>query len=285
MGTRSEDVVEHLLVGSTHSYIMVFTSKGRLYWLKAYTLPDSSTTSKGKNINGLVNLQPDETAKAFLMVRHFVEGKFVVMVTKQGVIKKCALTEFDNPRSAGIIACGIREGDELIAARLSGGSDYVFCATRNGQAIRFLEDKVRPMGRAATGVGAMDLAPDDFIVAAEVVQKDTLVLSIAENGYGKRTPVTEYRLTNRAAKGVKLMDVTKKTGPVVTVLPLQEADNVMIITKEGKLIRIESTDIRQAGRSTQGVRLVRMDEGDVVAAASLVPETPETEDDGQGELL
>ena len=298
MGTRSEDVVEHLLVGSTHSYILVFTSKGRLYWLKAYTLPDSGTTSKGKNINGLVNLQPDETAKAFLMVRDFTDvetaesepnrkksGKYVVMVTKNGVIKKCALTEFDNPRSAGIIACGLREGDELIAARLSSGDDYVFCATRNGQAIRFLEDKVRPMGRTATGVGAMDLAHEDFIVAAEVVQKDTLVLSIAENGYGKRTPVTEYRLTNRAGKGVKLMDVTKKTGPVVTVLPVKEADNLMIITRDGKLIRIESGDIRQAGRSTQGVRLVRMDEGDVVAAASVVPEAAEGDDDGQGELL
>jgi DNA gyrase subunit A len=216
-------------------------------------------------------------------VRVFTEGQFVVMVTKHGVIKKCSLTEFDNPRSAGIIACGLREGDELIAARLSGGDDYIFCATREGQAIRFHEDKVRPMGRAATGVGAMDLAEGDYIVAAEVVQKDTLVLSIAENGYGKRTPVTEYRLTNRAGKGVRLMDVTKKTGSVVTVLPVRENSDVMLISADGKIIRIESSQIRQSGRSSQGVRLVKMEEGDRVAAASLVPES-EVEEDEQGVL-
>jgi DNA gyrase subunit A len=277
MSARSEDVIEHLVVASTHAYMLIFTNKGRLYWLKIYSIPDASAAAKGKNINGLVNMQPDETVKAFLPVREFVEGQYIVMVTKHGVIKKCSLTEFDNPRSAGIIACGLRDNDELIAARLSSGDDFVFCATRNGQAIRFHEDKVRPMGRQATGVGAMDLAQDDFIVAAEVVQKDTLVLSISENGYGKRTPVTEYRLTNRAGKGVKLMDVTKKTGVVVTVLPVTESSDVMLITADGKIIRIESSTIRQSGRSSQGVRLVKAGENDRVAAASLVPESDEPE--------
>jgi DNA gyrase subunit A len=283
MQARSEDVIDYLVVASTHAYLLIFTNKGRLHWLKIYEIPDAGAATKGKNINGLVNLQPDETVKAFLAVRDFVEGQYVVMVTKHGVIKKCSLTEFDNPRAAGIIACGLREADELIAARLSSGEDFIFCATHAGQAIRFHEDKVRPMGRTATGVGAMDLAEGDYIVAAEVVQKDTLVLSIAEHGFGKRTPVTEYRLTNRAGKGVKLMDVTKKTGSVVTVLPVKENSDVMIITADGKIIRIESSQIRQSGRSSQGVRLVKLDEGDRVGAASLVPESDE-EENGQGTL-
>jgi DNA gyrase subunit A len=219
-------------------------------------------------------------------VREFTEGTYVVMVTRNGVIKKCSLTEFDNPRAAGIIACGLRESDELISARLSTGEDYVFCATREGQAIRFLEDKVRPMGRQATGVAAMDLAAGDYIVASEVVQKDTLVLSIAENGYGKRTPVTEYRLTNRAGKGVKLMEVTRKTGKVVTVLPVTEASELMLITADGKIIRIDSSTIRQTGRGSQGVKLVSMDGEDRVAAASLIPEAEVVEgEDPQGSLL
>ena len=283
MQARSEDVIDYLVVASTHAYLLIFTNKGRLHWLKIYEIPDAGAATKGKNINGLVNLQPDESVKAFLAVREFTEGQYVVMVTKQGVIKKCSLAEFDNPRAAGIIACGLREGDELIAARLSSGSDYIFCATRAGQAIRFQEEKVRPMGRTATGVGAMDLAEGDYIVAAEVVQKDTLVLSIAENGFGKRTPVMEYRLTNRAGKGVRLMDVTKKTGSVVTVLPVKETSDVMLITADGKIIRIESSQIRQSGRSSQGVRLVKLDEGDRVGAASLVPESDD-EDTGQGTL-
>jgi len=283
MSARSEDVIDHLVIASTHSYLLFFTNKGRLHWLKIYEIPDAGAAAKGKNINGLINVQPDETVKAFLPVKEFVDGQYVVMVTRNGVIKKCSLTEFDNPRSAGIIACGLREGDELISARLSSGDDYIFCATRAGQAIRFHEDKVRPMGRQATGVGAMELAEGDFIVASEVVQKDTLVLSISENGYGKRTPVTEYRLTNRAGKGVRLMDVTKKTGEVVTVLPVTESTDVMLITADGKIIRIESATVRQSGRSSQGVRLVKMEDGDRVGAASVVPDGPLVEGEDAGE--
>ena len=281
MGTRTEDFVEYFLVASTHNYLLVFTNKGRVYWLKIYNIPDASTTGKGKHISNLINLQPDETVKAFLPVKDFTPDTFIVMVTKLGVIKKCELTEFDNPMARGIIAIGVDDGDELIAARLTSGKDFMFLGSHDGQAIRFKEDKVRAMGRPARGVTGMDLAAEDFIVGAEVVVEGGLVLSISEHGYGKRTKVEDYRLTNRAAKGVINMKTTNKTGKVVGILSVKEDSELMIVTRDGKMIRIDSGEIRQAGRSTQGVRLVRMEEGDSVAAACLIPEAVEKEDDGE----
>src|SRR5580693_3567925 len=211
MGTRNEDFVEYFLVASTHSYLLIFTNKGRVYWLKIYEIPDSSTTGKGKHISNLINLQPDETVKAFLPVKEFVPDRFIVMVTKFGVIKKCELTEFGNPMSRGIIALGVDDGDELIAARLTSGKDFIFLGSHDGQAIRFTEDKVRAMGRPAYGVRGMDLAAEDFIVGAEVISEEGLILSISDNGYGKRTKIPDYRLTNRGVKGVINMKTTKKT--------------------------------------------------------------------------
>ena len=271
MGTRTEDVVEHLVVASTHAYLLVFTTKGRVYWLKIYEIPDAGTTGKGKHISGLCNLQPDEAAKTFLPVKDFVAGKFIVMVTKQGVIKKCELTEFDNPMSRGIIALSLDDGDELLGARLTNGENYIFLGTHDGKAIRFHESDVRAMGRPARGVRAMDLAEGDSIIGAEVVEKEGLILSISENGYGKRTELEEYRLTARGGKGVINMKVTPRIGKVVAILSVKEDTDLMIITRDGKIIRLESSEIRQAGRSTQGVRLVRMDEGDQAAAASVIP--------------
>jgi len=286
MGTRSEDVVDHLIIGSTHSHLLIFTSKGRLYWLKNYHIPDAGTTGKGKNISGLIALQPDETAKAFLCVAEFVPDKFVVMVTRQGVIKKCELTEFNNPLSRGIIACSLDEDDELILARLTSGNDMILIGTRKGMAIKFNESDVRPMGRQARGVRAISLAENDVVVGAEVLASDEeLILAISEQGYGKRTKLADYRLQTRGGKGVINMKTTRKTGPVLGILAIKEDSDLMIITKDGKIIRIESTHIRQAGRSTQGVRLVRMEESDSVAAASLVPESEtESEPDAQTEL-
>ncbi len=278
MGTRNEDFVEYFLVASTHAYLLIFTNKGRVYWLKIYEIPDAGTIGKGKHISNLINLMPDETVKAFLPVKTFTPDQFIVMVTKFGVIKKCELTEFDNPMSRGIIALGVDDGDELIAARLTSGKDYIFLGSHDGQAIRFTEDKVRAMGRPARGVRGMDLAADDFIVGAEVIVEDGLVLSISEHGYGKRTKVTDYRLTNRGVKGVINMKTTKKTGKVIGILSVKEDSELMIVTKEGKMIRIDSGEIRQAGRSTQGVRLVRMEEPDAVAAACLIPEADQKED-------
>ncbi|HTS25395.1 MAG TPA: DNA gyrase subunit A [Bryobacteraceae bacterium] len=282
MGTRGEDFVEHLIVASTHSYLLIFTTRGRVYWLKVYEIPDATTTGKGKHISNLINLQTDETVKAFLSVKDFVPDQFILMVTKHGVIKKSELTEFDNPMSRGIIAVSLDEGDELIAAKITHGDNYVFLGSREGQAIRFTESHVRAMGRQARGVRAMDLAEGDYLVGMEVADKDGLLLSIAENGYGKRTPLDDYRLTARGGKGVINMKITPRTGKVVSILLVKEDSEIMIVSQNGKIIRIESSTIRQAGRSTQGVRLVTLEEGDKVAAASVIPETEEI--NGQGDL-
>jgi DNA gyrase subunit A len=286
MSTRAEDVVEHLIVASTHAYLLIFTNKGRVYWLKIYTIPDAATIGKGKHASGLIALQPDESATAFLPVKEFVPGKFIVMVTKQGVIKKCELTEFDNPMSRGIIALGLDEGDELLAARLTTGEDYMFLGTHEGMACRFKESDVRPMGRPARGVRGMELEEGDYLVGAEVVPKEGLMLSISENGFGKRTPLEDYRLTARGRKGVINMKTTPRVGKVVGILSVKEDSELMIITKQGQIIRIDSGGIRQAGRSTQGVKLVNVEAGDQVAAASLIPDTvaPEAPVDGQEDL-
>src|SRR4051794_5955902 len=272
MGTRAEDFVERLLVASTHSYLLIFTTRGRVYWLKAYEIPDATTIGKGKHISNLINLQPDETAKAFLSVKDFVPDQFIVMVTKHGVIKKSELTEFDNPLQRGIIAVTLDEGDELISAKITMGNNYIFLGSHEGMAIRFEEGEVRPMGRQARGVRAMDLAEDDFLIGMEVVAADAMILSIAENGFGKRTPLEDYRLTHRGAKGVINMKTTKKTGNVVALLSVREDSELIIVSQNGKIIRIESSTIRQAGRSTQGVKLVSLEEADKVAAASVIPD-------------
>ena len=288
MGTRTEDFVEYFLVASTHSYLLIFTDRGQVFWLKIYETPDAATIGKGKHISNLINLQPGETVKAFLAVPKFEPGQFIVMVTKQGVIKKCELTEFDNPMARGIRALTLDEGDELISANLTSGSNFIFLGSHEGQAIRFNEEEVRPMGRTARGVRAMDLAEGDYLVGTEVVEKEGLILSISELGYGKRTPLEDYRLTHRGGKGVINMKTTAKTGKVVAILSVKEDSDLMIVTKDGKIIRIESSEIRETGRSAQGVRVVRMDEGDRVAAASVIPEAVPDGDkngaNGQGDL-
>jgi len=280
MGTRTEDFVEHLIVASTHSYLLIFTSKGRVYWLKIYEIPDAGTSGRGKHVSNLIALQPDETIRAFLAVRDFAPGSYIVMVTRRGVIKKSELTEFDNPISRGIIALALDEGDELIAACLTNGSKWIFLGSREGKAIRFVETQVRAMGRPARGVRAMTLAPSDYLVGMEVVDETGLILTISEMGFGKRTPLIAYRLTARGAKGVINMKTTGRTGNVVAIMEVKEGSELMIITKDGKIIRIHAAEIRQASRSTQGVRLVRMEEGDRAAAASVIPEEEAGEGNG-----
>ncbi len=284
MGTRTEDFVEHLIIASTHAYLLIFTTRGRVYWLKVYEIPDATTTGKGKHISNLISLQPDETPKAFLAVAEFVPDQFIVMVTRHGVIKKSELTEFDNPMSRGIIAVSLDEGDELIGAKITNGGNYIFLGSHQGQAIRFAESQVRAMGRTARGVRAMHLPEGDFLVGMEVVEIDGLILSIAENGFGKRTKLGDYRLTARGGKGVINMKTTNKTGKVVAVLSVNEDTDLMIVSQNGKIIRIESSTIRQVGRSTQGVRLVSLEEGDKVAAASVIPDT-ENGNGGTQEML
>jgi DNA gyrase subunit A len=275
MGTRTEDFLEHLIVASTHSYLLIFTDKGRVYWLKIYEIPDAATVGKGKHVSNLINLQPDDTVKAFLAVREFVPDQFIVMSTKHGVIKKCELTEFDNPMSRGIIAVSLDEGDELISVHLTNGQNYIFLGSHDGQAIRFAESQVRSMGRPARGVRGMDLDAGDYLVGMEIVEEEGLILSISENGFGKRTKLTDYRLQSRGGKGVINMKTSTRNGKVVGILSVKEDTDLMIVTKNGKIIRLESAEIRQAGRSTQGVRLVRMEDDDQVAAASVIPDAAE----------
>jgi len=288
MGTRTEDFLEHLIVASTHSYLLIFTDKGRVYWLKIYEIPDAATVGKGKHVSNLINLQPDDTVKAFLAVQEFVPDQYIVMSTKHGVIKKSELTEFDNPMARGIIAVSLDEGDELIAARLTNGKNYIFLGSHAGQAIRFAESQVRSMGRPARGVRGMDLDAGDYLVGMEIVEEEGLILSISENGFGKRTKLTDYRLQSRGGKGVINMKTSTRNGKVVGILSVKEDTDLMIVTKNGKIIRLESAEIRQAGRSTQGVRLVRMEDDDQVAAASVIPEAENGDgkngENGQPEL-
>jgi DNA gyrase subunit A len=292
MKTREEDFVENLFIASTHSYILVFTNTGKLYWLKVYEIPDVGAAGKGKHILNLVNLSKEEKVAAVLAVKELpeepkditedgltlaVEG-YITMVTRQGIIKKTRLAEFSNPRSAGIIAMQIEGGDELIAVKLTSGRDNIFLATHEGMAIRFPESDVRGMGRTAYGVYAMDLDKGDYIVGMEIVGDKELMLSITEKGYGKRTAITEYRLQTRAGKGVINVKTVERNGNVVNVLSVTEESEVMIISQQGKITRLDSSTIRECGRSSQGVRLINLEEGDQVAAAGLIKS--ETNDDG-----
>ena len=270
MGTRADDFVEQLFIGSTHSYVLVFTSLGRVYWVKVYNIPDVGTTGKGKHIANLANLQPDEKVQAFMPVREFEEGRYVVMATRKGVVKRCELTVFKNTRSNGIIALSLDEGDELVSARLANGEPEVFIATWQGKAIRFNMADVRPMGRPARGVRGIRLSDDDYVVGMRCVSPEHLMLSITEEGYGKRTKLDRYRLAARGGQGVINIKTSRRNGRVVAAMKVTREDEVMIITQNGKIIRIGSEKIRATGRAAQGVRLVKLEPGDQVAAAAIV---------------
>ena len=284
MKTREEDFVEHLFIASTHSYMLVFTNTGRVHWLKVYEIPDVGAAGRGKNIVNLVSLASKEKVAAFVAVKSLPEGeeetaldgatslpvRYVMLVSRKGVIKKSRLADFSNPMSRGIIAMGIEEGDELIAAKLTTGNDTIFLASHEGMAIRFSEEDVRDMGRPAYGVRGMDLDKDDYIVGMQIVGEKELILSVTEKGYGKRTAITEYRMQSRAGKGVINVKTAERNGKVVGVLSVTEDSEVMIISEQGKITRLDSSEIRESGRSAQGVRLINLEEGDQVAAASLI---------------
>jgi DNA gyrase subunit A len=304
--TKEEDFVEHMFIASAHSYILLFTSKGRVYWLKVYELPEAAAATRGKAISSLVKFQEDEKLTAVVAAHNLEEeGQFVFMATKSGTVKKSTLTEFSNPRSTGIIAINLDGKDELIGAKLTDGKKMIFLASHEGQAILFRETEVRPMGRNAGGVNGMDLDKDDYVVSMDAVQPDfeiiakehktttqnleeleneqikdslvTLMLTVAEKGFGKRTPLAEYRITSRGGKGVTNMKTTDRNGSVVATLQVTEESDVMIITHDGKVIRVHANEIREAGRSTQGVRLLRLEEDDSVAAAAVLQEEQEEE--------
>jgi len=295
MSTREEDFVEKMFIASTHDYMLVFTNTGRVYWLKVYEIPEISAAGKGKAIASLVSLQPGENVRALLTVRDLEEeGKFVFFATRAGTVKKTPLKDFSNVMSRGIIAIGIDKEDELVAARCTDGNQIVFLATHDGLAIRFDEAGVRPMGRPAHGVRGMDLKRGDYVVGMAVTPKErkkgkevdeeesSLILSVTEQGYGKRTDVDEYRLQTRGGKGVINVKTTARNGKVVSIIPVNDKSELMVISQFGKIIRIDTKNIREAGRSTQGVRLLHLEEGDHVAAASLIP-AEEANENGNGE--
>ena len=298
MSTREEDFVERLIIASTHAYLLLMTNTGRVYWLKVYEIPDVGAAGKGKHIGNLVALQPGENVRAILNVRDLEEeNKYVFFATRNGTVKKTPLKDFSNVMSRGIIAIGIDSDDELVAARVTDGQQIIFLASHEGMAIRFDEEDVRPMGRPAYGVRGMDLDKGDYLVGMAVVPKEqkpngkkkaadgqteegidesgevvsNLVLSVTENGYGKRTAIEEYRLQSRGGKGVINVKTTARNGKVRTIMLVHEDSEIMIISQFGKIIRIPTDSIRQAGRSTQGVRLLSMDGDDKVAAAVVIP--------------
>jgi DNA gyrase subunit A len=311
MKTRDEDFVEHLFIASTHAYILIFTNTGRVYWLKVYEIPDLSAAGKGKHVGNLVSLQPGETVRTMLAVRNLEEeGRYIFFATRNGTVKKTELKDFSHVMSRGIIAIGIDKGDELVGVTLTDGNQIIFLASHDGQAIRFDESDVRSMGRPAYGVRGMNLDKGDYIVgmattpkdikqaeaAAEKVKakagveatatdetlpiKGTLILSVTENGYGKRTPADEYRLQGRGGSGVINVKTTERNGKVVGIAQVDEESEVMLISQYGKIIRMDSSTIRESGRAAQGVRLLSLEPGDRVAAAVVLAPQEEPENGG-----
>ena len=273
---REEDFMEHLFVASTHDYLLCFTDKGRVFWLRVYDIPQTSRQAKGKAIINLVEIQQGEQMAAFVPVREFKEDRFLIMVTAQGMIKKTKLSEYGNPRRGGIVGIGLNTGDRLIRVLLSDGQQELLLATSLGKAIRFPESQVRDVGRGAKGVKGITLAKKDVVVGASPCPKGSAALTVTANGFGKRTPMEAYRTQSRGGKGIINLKVTKKNGEALTLLTVIDKDEVMLITQQGQMIRCPVKEIRTTGRAAQGVRLMRVGSKDTLASvASVVPEEEE----------
>ncbi len=294
--TRDEDFLEHLFVATNHNYLLIFTQKGRCYWMRVFDIPEGTRQSKGRAIQNMVQLEAGDKVLTYINVTDlkdadYTANHFVVLVTKRGVIKKTTLEAYSRPRANGIIAVGIREGDELLEAKLTNGQSHIIIASREGKAVHFQEDRVRPMGRNASGVRGMMLAGDkDEVVGMVTLEgeetSNTQVLVVSEKGYGKRSPVDDYRITNRGGKGVKTIQITDKTGPLIAIKAVKEDDQLMIINRSGLTIRMDLSEMRVLGRATQGVRLIDLRKGDSIAAvarvdASLKEDIDEAAGDGE----
>jgi DNA gyrase subunit A len=286
MRTREEDFVEHLFVASTHAYVMIFSDRGRAYWLKVHEIPDVGPGGKGKSIANLVSMEAGERIAAMLSVKTFDDDKFIMMGTQRGVVKKTALSAFSNPRAGGIIAMGVEEGDSVIAVQVTDGSSEILIGTRDGMSIRYGEDDVRPMGRTAYGVRGITLRGEDFVVGMEAVKPGGTLLTVTERGYGKRTDLDEYRMQSRGGVGIINIDASERNGKVVGVTYVEAGDEILLITQQGMILRMETDGVRVIGRATQGVRLIDIEDDDrVVAVAKLdrddavtTPEDPDSED-------
>ena len=283
--TRDADFIEHVFVASNHNYLLLFTELGRCFWLRVFEIPEGARTSKGKAIVNLINIPSDDKVRAFVNTKDIKDGEYVnnhyiVLCTTKGVIKKTTLEAYSRPRSNGINAITVREGDTLLEARLTNGNHEILMAIRSGKAIRFPEEKVRPMGRNASGVRAMRLDTDNDIVVGMVCAENDqeTILVVSENGYGKRTLVEDYRVTNRGGKGVKTINVTEKTGPLVAMKIVTDDDDLMITTKNGIMIRMDMNSLRVMGRATQGVRVINLKSGVIIASVAKVPHSEEEEE-------
>ena len=284
--TRDEDFIEHIYVASMHNTMMFFTEMGRCYWLKVYQIPEGTRASKGRAIQNVIQIEPGDKVRAYINVKNlndkeFVENNFLVMCTKRGIIKKTTLEDYSRPRTNGVKAIVIREGDQLLEVKLTSGNAEIMIAAREGRAIRFNESTVRPMGRVSSGVRAISIEEEDEVIGMIAIEPDSKedVLVLSENGYGKRTDLEEYRITNRGAKGVKTINITEKTGKLISVQAVTDDNDLMIINRSGLTIRTSADQIRVAGRATQGVKVIDLREGDSIASVTAVPKTEDEESD------
>ena len=288
VATRNEDFLEHLFVGTNHQYMLFFTQKGKVFWMRVYEIPEGGKNSKGRAIQNLINIEQDDKVKAFLVTEDlkdedYVNSHYIIMATKEGQVKKTSLEQYSRPRTNGINAITIKDGDELLEAKLTNGNSQIMLAVKSGKAIRFEEEKTRPMGRNASGVRGIRLAnkKDEVIGMIAVDDLDSNILVVSENGYGKQSSIEDYRITNRGGKGVKTISVTEKTGNLVAIKNVTDEDDLMIINKSGITIRLAVTDLRVMGRATQGVKLINIKDSDSIAAVAKVPH----EDDEDIEII
>ena len=287
--TRNEDFLEHLFVGTNHQYMLFFTQKGKCFWMRVYEIPEGSKTSKGRAIQNLINIEQDDKVKAFICTQDlkdedYINNHFVIMATKKGQVKKTSLEQYSRPRTNGINAITIREGDELLEAKLTTGESQVMLALKSGKAIRFEEAKTRPMGRNASGVRGITLASeqDEVIGMISVNDMESNILVVSENGYGKRSSLEDYRITNRGGKGVKTISITEKTGNLVSIKNVTDNDDLMIINKSGIAIRMAVQDLRVMGRATQGVKLINLKSSDSIAAVAKVMHDEDDVENAEG---
>ena len=276
--TREDDFVAHMFIASTHNYVLIFTDKGRCYWLKVFEIPEGGRTAKGKSINNLIDKDPNEKIASFIAVKEFDDKHFVFMFTEQGLVKKVVLSEFSNPRRNGIVAANLKKGDQLTDVKLTDATQDIVIGTHNGLAIRFHEGEIRPMGRSAAGVRGIRLSKGDKVVGAvNLRRKDTTILVATQKGFGKRSEEDEYRTSHRGGKGIFTVKVSEKTGKMVAIKEVIDTDDIVIVTSDGMVIRQHAADIRVAGRNTQGVHLIRLKEGDSIAAVAAVVAEEEEE--------
>ena len=282
--TRDEDFIEHLYVTSMHNTMLFFTEKGRCFWLKVYEIPEGTRSSKGRAIQNVIQIEPDDKVRAYINVRRltdkeYVDSNYILMCTKQGIVKKTKLAEYSRPRQSGVAAIVIKEGDQLLEAKLTTGESDVLLAARGGKAIRFDEKDVRSVGRTSMGVRGMTLDEGDELVGMVSHERDQKaeILVLSENGFGKRTDIDEYRTITRGGKGVKTIQVTEKTGSLISIQSVTDDNDIMIITRSGLTIRTPASDVRLTGRATQGVKVINLRSTDAIASVVVAPKTDDEE--------